>query len=124
MTAEPFGLTSPCRDCPFRTDVRPYLTPERILEIRAGLVRSTFPCHKTTQFDDEGEHAPSDNEMHCAGALILKEKLGEASQMMQIGERLGLYNASKLNMDAPVFDTFEEMARVQPKPKRSCRKKK
>lgn len=32
---------------------------------------------------------------------------------MQIAERLGIYDKDKLNMNAPVFDTFEAMREAQ-----------
>lgn len=110
---EPYGLTTPCHDCPFRNDIRPFIRSERVWEIQEGLVRGEFPCHKTTEHrdDEEGEpeYVPTDGEIHCAGALILMEKLGESSQMMRISERLGLYDRTKLNMAAPVYDSWEEM---------------
>ncbi len=114
----PYRLTKPCIDCPFRTDIRPYLRPGRVDEIRAGLVRSEFRCHKTVNYDampvdDEGEpdaaSRDTTGEAHCAGALILLEKLGEPSQMMRVCERIGLYDRTKLDMAAPVFDSFEAM---------------
>lgn len=114
----PYGLTTPCANCPFRADIKPYLHPERVEEIQEGLERGEFPCHKTTTLEDdadgEGTHrTDTDKEMHCAGALILKEKLGESSQMMRIAERLGMYDYTKLDMDAPVYDSWEEMIDAQ-----------
>jgi hypothetical protein len=104
-----YELTSPCDNCPFRRDVKPYITPARVREIADSLVRAEFPCHKTTKFDDDGEHIPGRNDIHCAGALILLEKMEQPSQMMRICERIGMYDASKLDMDAPVYDDFDEM---------------
>ena len=46
---------------------------------------------------------------HCAGALILLEKLHHPSQLMRIFERLDGYDRSKLDMAAPVYDTFAAM---------------
>tara|TARA_R110000803_G_scaffold210841_2_gene284381 strand:- start:20185 stop:20370 length:186 start_codon:yes stop_codon:yes gene_type:complete len=46
---------------------------------------------------------------HCAGALIFMEKQGKQNQWMQISGRLGWYDQSKLKLDAPIFDTAEEM---------------
>lgn len=117
----PYALTTPCKDCPFRTDIRAYLTPERVEEIEQSLVRAEFPCHKTTRVsdgdDDDCEggscYTPSGKEIHCAGALILLEKLKRPSQMMRISERLGMYDRRKLDMAAPVFDSFEEMSAAQ-----------
>lgn len=110
---KPYGMTTPCPKCPFRNDIPAYLTEERVREIEASLVRSEFPCHKTTEHDDEGDYVPTGDEMHCAGALILMEKEGRSSQMMRIAERLGMYDATRLNMDAPVYESFDEMADAQ-----------
>jgi hypothetical protein len=75
-------------------------------EIERALVRGEFPCHNTVNY-----HSPRKrmNESHCAGALILLEKLGRPSQMMRISERLGMYDPRKLDMTAPVFESFKEM---------------
>jgi hypothetical protein len=108
-----YSLTSPCPNCPFRNDIPPFLTRSRVREIQTSLIQSEFPCHKTTDFDDEGEPRTSGREQHCAGALILLEKIGRPSQMMRISERLGMYDHSKLKMDAPVFDSFREMETAQ-----------
>lgn len=114
----PYRLTSPCADCPFRTDVRPYMRPERVDEIQAPLILAQFPCHKTVNYaaiqeDDNGEpvmeRRNTAREAHCAGALILLEKLEEPSQMMRISERLGMYDRRKLDMAAPVYDSFDDM---------------
>lgn len=109
----PYGMTTPCAKCPFRTDIQPYLTKARVREIERALVRSDFPCHTTVNYDDESEYVPSGNEIHCAGALIVMEKEERPSQMMRIAERLGMYDHTKLDMDAPVFDSFDEMAEAQ-----------
>lgn len=119
--SKPYGMTTPCPQCPFRCDIPAYLNKARVREIERSLDRGTFPCHKTTTHDDEtGEAVHSSDEVHCAGALILMEKEGRASQMMRIAERLGMYDASKLDMDAPVFDSFDDMAAAQPGPKRKA----
>jgi len=111
-----YGLTSPCDNCPFRSDIQSYLRPERVREIQQSLVRSEFPCHKTMAYDGE-DGAPQEtaHTQHCAGALILLERLELPSQMMRICERLSLYDRRKLNMKAPVFDSFDEMVAAQKK---------
>ncbi len=109
--------TSPCADCPFRNDRPGYLTQARVREIETTLERGEFYCHKTTvpvEDDEGGERVPTKDSLHCAGALILMEKEGRSSQMMRIAERVGMYDASKLDMDAPVYDSFDEMAEAQP----------
>ncbi len=114
-----YEKTTPCENCPFRSDVRPYLKKARVLEIERGLVRGDFPCHKTTVptegEDGEGDLRATENSQHCAGALIILEKMERPSQMMRICERLGLYDARKLNMAAPVYDSFRQMVNAQGK---------
>jgi hypothetical protein len=111
-----YAMTSPCPQCPFRSDIPPFLTAARVREIDQSLVRGEFPCHKTVEYDDDGEpirHVT--NESHCAGALILLEKIGRPSQMMRIAGRLGMYDRRKLNMAAPVFESFLAMEKAMKK---------
>lgn len=118
MSEGRYRLRTPCPDCPFRNDIPPYLTKGRVREMERDLARGEFHCHKTLDYskigdDDEDDQPDSKNAAHCAGALILLEKLNRPSQMMRISERIGLYDRSKLDMDAPVFDSFEEMIEAQ-----------
>ena len=112
-----YELKNPCGNCPFRSDVRPYLNPGRVEEIGRALVRGEFPCHKTTVPGpgEDDDLTDTEDSQHCAGALILLEKMGRPSQMMRICERLGMYDPSKLNLDAPVFEDLKEMIDAQPK---------
>lgn len=105
-----YTATAPCANCPFRSD-RPFpLVRGRVRQIQGSLIRSEFACHKTTETNDEtGDTFDTENSVHCAGALILLEKIRRPSQMMRICERIGLYDPSKLQMDAPVYDSWEEM---------------
>ncbi len=107
-----FTLRAPCPQCPFRTDITPYLHPERAKEIADMLTRQQgmFSCHKTVNYDDDdqedvGNHIPTATEEHCAGALIMLEHMNQPNQMMRISERLGFYDRRLLKMDAPVFTT-------------------
>lgn len=107
-------MTTPCKECPFRNDIRPYLTVPRVIEIAASLeADGSFPCHKTTvdvEDDEDGEGrriATADSE-HCAGAMIVLEKMERPNQIMRIMERIGGYDRRKLNMDAPVYDSLED----------------
>lgn len=115
-------MKTPCPSCPFRTDTPPFLHPGRAKEIMGFLLADhTFQCHKTVDYDkvsDEGEvdgatAAREVNAQHCAGALILLEKLGKPNQLMRIAERIGHYHPLRLDMKAPVFDTAEEFIRAQ-----------
>lgn len=104
-----YALVRPCAKCPFRRDIAGYLHPERALEIATS--EEPFACHETTVYDEETDEMEVTKEsQHCAGALILAEKLEQPNQMMRIAERLGLYDHRRLDLDAPVFDTPAEMA--------------
>jgi hypothetical protein len=71
-------MAAPCKHCPFKRDVRPFLHPERAYDIacNAESRHGTFPCHKTTQEDEsewgEGEMAIVETTKECAGHLCMK----------------------------------------------------
>lgn len=112
MRDDYYGMVRPCPKCPFRRDIPGYLRPERVDELEMNLVRSDFSCHLTTvedPDDDDGGNMEGPDSRHCAGALIILEKLQQPSQMMRIAERLGIYDASKLDMTAPVYENFDAM---------------
>ena len=100
-----FNKTHPCDNCPFRSDVDFHLLPEMVEEILDAITNQTFACHKTTDKPDS-EHE------HCAGALILLEREENPNQMMRIAERLGMYDRTKLDMQAPVFESPDDMQAV------------
>ena len=116
-----FALTTPCNNCPFRTDVTFPLYPHRVTEICDALFQhgGTFACHKTTHGtwgeDEDGEtyYRDTGTEQHCAGALIMLEKHGGVSQnqMLRIAMRLRLLFPERLDMAAPVFATPAAMKR-------------
>lgn len=121
-----YDMKKPCDKCPFRTDIQPFLRKSRVEEIDQSLRHSEFPCHQTIDYDaieeyDDEENNGSlslydlNNSKHCAGALILLEKLGRSHQMMRISERFGDYKHEELDMNAPVFNSFKEMVDAQPK---------
>lgn len=111
MTDQYFNLKKPCKDCPFRTDNGFMLTVPRVREISESLLRGeSFPCHKTTRHDDEGDYCPdSGREMHCAGAMIMLERMERPNQIMRVAERLGWYDRNGLDMAAPVFESNVRM---------------
>ena len=102
-------MTAPCKRCPFRNDIRPYIREGRAREIASGLTggNATFTCHETTvaveRGDGESEMVNGPNAQHCAGALIMLEHMAQPTQLMRIYERTSGYDASKLNMAAPVY---------------------
>lgn len=91
-----FDLTRPCAHCPFRSD-RPFGL-RRAAEIATALFERdlTFICHETL---DLAEH------QHCAGALILHEKLGRPNWRIRFAAQLGLFDPARLHIEAPVVDT-------------------
>lgn len=103
-----FRVLKPCANCPFRTDKptqKGWLGEERAREISDAILKEnkTFTCHKTL---NKKAHS------HCAGALILlkhdrkNSKFGNA--MIQIAERIGLYEPDKLEGDDVCFHTQED----------------
>lgn len=119
-----FEITTPCPNCPFRTDdgaIR--LRAERAREIAQDLDQCTFTCHKTTVPDPNNgaEMMDGPNAQHCAGALIMLEREGAPSQMMRIAERLGIYDPQALKMDAPVFLNRQEFITEHARSERACR---
>lgn len=119
-----YSMKTPCDGCPFlkghgaiRLDKgRAKAIAEMMVQPQGG----TFPCHKTTAFDDDGDHVARREEVHCAGALIFAEKNGVGTQMMRIAERLGIYDARALMTDNPavkdVFDSVKEMVKANDAP--------
>jgi hypothetical protein len=96
-----FDLVRPCSDCPFRADRRFPL--RRASEIAEGIFKKdrTFCCHKTVR------RWPVE-EQHCAGALILHERLGKPNWRIRFAHALGLYDPARLDMLAPVVRSIAE----------------
>jgi hypothetical protein len=96
-----YTMTSPCDQCPFLNT--PQMKRGFTLARLKDFARSEFPCHQTADSDNEdSEFRATERSVHCAGALIFNEKRETPNQMMRICERLGMYDASKLNMGANV----------------------
>lgn len=93
-----YTMTNPCDLCPFLASMHGWTLKQ--LENHA---RGEFACHKTcTLSEDLSEYVPNETSVHCAGALIFLEKRQKPHQMMRICERIGKYDRTKLNMEAPV----------------------
>lgn len=76
-------MKEPCKDCPFRTDVTPFLHPYRAEEISYAALNpyNYFYCHKTTvsgeEFGgEEGEMVATNTSKICAGFLTLRAQAG------------------------------------------------
>ncbi len=69
----------PCKHCPFRNDVTPYLHPERAANIAYSSENpySDFQCHKTTESDEDGsESICTEQTKTCAGFLTMAAGAG------------------------------------------------
>jgi hypothetical protein len=68
----------PCKQCPFRNDVRPYLHPDRAYEIASAAENrfNTFYCHKTLGDDGEDTTIEQESKM-CAGFLTMMAQNGD-----------------------------------------------
>lgn len=72
-------MKQPCKHCPFRNDVTPFLHPDRAVEIAYASQNeyADFWCHKTTESDDEsGECYATEESKLCAGFLTLRAQGG------------------------------------------------
>jgi hypothetical protein len=131
-----FDLLRPCSSCPFLRIGGVRLTEARVEEIAGGMLSTqgaTFACHKTTTPSSDGmDMLETKDSRHCAGALIFAEKNENATQMMRIAERLGMYNPRKMMADQAVvdsvFDELDEMVELNRKentraPRRDPRKR-
>ena len=92
-----YTMKEPCNACPFL--IGSGFTYHSLTQHASG----EFACHKTCELgEDSGTYEPKKKSLHCAGALIFLEKQERPHQMMRICERLGMYDRTKLNMDASV----------------------
>lgn len=91
-----YTMTSPCEDCPFLKKMIGF----SLLRLNQ-FAQCAFPCHKTAS-NIKGQFHANEKSVHCAGALIFLEKREMPNQMMRIAERLGMYDHTKLNMEADV----------------------
>ena len=101
-----YNMTTPCDECPFLKGSG--FTLAALKEHASG----EFACHKTCKVNDKGVFVPrGDKTPHCAGALIFLEKLKQPHQMMRICERMGIYDRTKLDMQAPVGTRVKDFRR-------------
>jgi hypothetical protein len=113
-----FDLKRPCGECPFRSDIRPYLTLPRAREIALGVAGRggrggrgfgpgfTFSCHKTVTTLG-GKVA----EQMCGGALAMlaKADLLWDNQMLRIAAGCRIFDPEGIDETAPVYDGPDEM---------------
>jgi hypothetical protein len=99
-----YTMTSPCVTCPFRRNNRGFLNETGARRIAIDLLQDRpFSCHHTDRAKEYVEP------QHCAGALIVLEKMQKPHLAMKMGQYLKLYDPTKLVMDHPhVFDNMKQ----------------
>lgn len=118
-SSDPFRLKKVCANCPFRADEDFHgLQPERVSDIAQALRDgAAFHCHATLDYsrsdrfdeDDEPLSPVVKNSQFCAGALATMEQGEEVNQIVQIAERLGLYDPDGFDWEnQPVFEGLDE----------------
>jgi hypothetical protein len=113
---DPFRLTKPCHNCPFRREGGIRLHPERAREIAHSQIRAVggmFSCHKTVHHDDDGEHAPHEKEQYCAGAVAFTINVGSENQLLQVSRRMRMWHPRDIEERDEVFRSVDEMVAAQ-----------
>ena len=86
-------MKQPCPHCPYVTTTKPFLHPERALELAEHAERSIyseFPCHQTTESDDEGDSQRVSASKECAGFLALQNNAHGETQYDRAGFEVSL----------------------------------
>ena len=67
-------MKEPCQHCPFRSDVRPFLHPERAEELAYMTENryNEFHCHQTIDYEDDSDGELTDTSLICAGFLSMQ----------------------------------------------------
>lgn len=109
---------SPCENCPFRSDIDFWLTPEKVRSILDALQGDgNFPCHKTTAVS--GQRRGRDRA--CLGAAIFLEHVRPGGLRANLAFRvresfLKEFHRDELDMDAAVFTELEAFVEAKTKP--------
>lgn len=105
------STNKPCKRCPFRSDIEPYIRYNRARKIADSLyMGNSFPCHQTTTHDD-GEYVPTSGEKMCAGAAITLLKYDGPNNYMRIMSRIGAMDLNRLEREGeatPLYECLEE----------------
>jgi hypothetical protein len=102
-----FNVKKPCKDCPFRRDVHPFL--HRAPEIAKSLSddHNWFACHETTGIGT-GERVRAKDQSHCIGAAIVLWRSNMVNIAMRLALAVGLLDQSVLDQPQPIFNSLEE----------------
>lgn len=109
MSAQWF-MPAPCKHCPFRRDVKPFLRAERAADLAYATQNpySSFDCHKTLDYDtEECEPEATERTLVCAGFLSMQ--LNETGEKAPEGfEPSDLAYADAWEMTAAYEEAEEE----------------
>jgi len=73
-----YFMKKPCKHCPYRHDVKLFLTPERGEELAyyAGNEYNSFPCHTPTEHDEDSDGESysyaTEKSLQCHGFMVLQ----------------------------------------------------
>lgn len=112
-----FDLTRPCVNCPFRKGQGELfgMHRERLKEI---INAPAFQCHKTVVYgeDDNGETADSgERPQQCAGLMAVLHRSDKPNQIMQVAERFGHLDPTKLDPRNEAYASIEDALRAHRK---------
>ncbi len=103
-----FDLVRPCVTCPFRRGQgsRFRLRPERLDDIYRA---PSFQCHKTADYDEDGEGRAGDRPQQCAGLMAVLNRENAPNQIMQVAQRLGALDPSRLDPGSVAYANWADV---------------
>jgi hypothetical protein len=89
-----FKVKIPCAECPFRKNIRPFLTAGRAAQIAGDLSddHHWFACHHTT-----GPAIKTENQSQCAGSMGVLWKMHRPNIAMRLAIHFKLITLTELN---------------------------
>jgi hypothetical protein len=105
-----FKIQRPCEHCPFRKDVRPFLTAERAAELRDTLRddQRWFACHETTGVKG-GKRVRAADQSHCAGAMFVLLNEGNQNVAMRLAHVFKLIDIVEMKGTAKRSTAFRNL---------------
>lgn len=104
-----FKLMRPCVNCPFRRGQGELFQLQSLQEI---VEATAFQCHKTVDYDKGSEGRHGDHPQQCAGLMAVLHREKRPNQIMQVAERLGRFDPSKLDPDNEAYESLDEVFRA------------
>ena len=106
-----YTLMTPCAACPYRADIPPFLSGAgRVRELQRHQ-DGEFPCHKTTELDEDEKLLNGEDTVACAGRMIMSMRAYNGFGTLDaLAASAGWFKPEDLNLDAPVFDGWDAMA--------------